>query len=226
MSAVLKAKNPDLVTLLSHLWSRPVATEVERWHVYAQQIDELPGGQEPEDVLTLPGGDAAVAELLDEYERLFVGPGTVSCPPYESYWREDVSVDVRSSLGGPCTVELTNLYKEAGLELPSSSNELADHVAIELEALAVFLRSPFTLALAEPLVNDHLKKFLPRLCRAVAHDAKVDFYRQLAKVTRTWLTMMVDELAVTASDVTAAPVAASGGVASTSAIDPVNLNAV
>ncbi len=206
MSAVLKAKNPDLVALLSHLWCRPVASEVDRWHVYAEQIDELPGGNDPDDALTLPDGEAAVSELLDEYERLFVGPGTVACPPYESYWREDVPVDVRSSLGGPCTVELMDLYKEAGLELPSSSNELADHVAIELEALALFLRSPFTLALAEPLVNDHLKQFLPRLCRAVAHEATKDFYRQLANVTRTWLTMMVDELALMSVDIVAAPV--------------------
>ena len=63
--------------------------------------------------------------LLDEYERLFVGPGQVPCPPYESFWREDVPVDIRRTLMGPCTAELRGLYQELGLEISSGKRRAA-----------------------------------------------------------------------------------------------------
>ncbi|MEO9180139.1 MAG: hypothetical protein ABI298_00645 [Acidimicrobiales bacterium] len=84
----------------------------------------------------------------------------------------DASGDVRCGLGAPYTLELIDPNRDAGLELPPSSNKLADHAAIEHEALAVRLRSLITLAFGELLVSDHLKKFLTRLCRAVAHDRR------------------------------------------------------
>ena len=125
--------------------------------------------------------------ILDEYERLFVGPGQVPCPPYESFWHEDVPVDIRRTLMGPCTADLNQIYSELGLRVSPRSGELRDCIAIELEATAYALSSDETGPVARRLFQEHLARWLPRLCRAVAHEAGEGFYRDLAVLTLDWL---------------------------------------
>lgn len=174
--------------LLAHWWSRPVAAEVECWLVAAEiEADvrhQLSGSTTPGG---LPYGASQVPALLDEYERLFVGPGQVPCPPYESCWRDDVPIDLWHSLMGPCTADLRRLYRELGIDMDQAAGELPDQVAVEFEALAYALSRPDGAHAAEALVTDHLGQWLPRLCRAVATEAGHPFYAGLAAVTLDWL---------------------------------------
>jgi TorA maturation chaperone TorD len=173
--------------LLAHWWSRPVAEEVARWSDAAGTETEVRRAMAAESGATSPGVvRAGPAGLLDEYERLFVGPGPVPCPPYESFWREDVPIDIRRSLMGPCTAELRQLYAELGLELAPASAEMPDNVAVEFEALAYAVSSPETHAPARALFFEHLRRWLPRLCRAVVRETGSDFYRDLAETTMAW----------------------------------------
>lgn len=179
--------------LLSHYWSRPLPEEVELWRAasrIAESVHEAlcAGGVPPR--LVVPAGDGASGELADEYERLFVGPGQVPCPPYESFWREEVPVDIRRTLMGPCTTELKDLYSELGLRLAAGAGELPDHVAVEWEALACALKEDSTLPVARRLFEEHLERFVGRLCRAVAKEAELGFYGQLAAVTIAWASAM------------------------------------
>jgi TorA maturation chaperone TorD len=177
------------VDLLSHYWSRPVTDEVASWakaHDLEAQTDSQMSSDPLREPVSVPDLDDA-PRLLDEYERLFVGPGQVPCPPYESFWREDVSVDIRRTLMGPCTAELKQIYAGLGLQMSAQSVELPDHIAIELEALAYALSFEETGPLARQIFEDHLARWLPRLCRAVAHEASETFYRDLAVLTLDWL---------------------------------------
>ncbi len=170
--------------LLAHLWRRPVAEELGRWDDLAVIEEQL-----RHYLPVNPGRLNALVEagtMLGEYERLFVGPGPVPCSPYESFWRLDVPLDIRGSLMGPCTVELRRLYGELGLEVRPSSGELPDHLAIELEALT-FAVSEGRGDVARALYFDHLRTWLPRLCRAVLHQAEHPFYLELASATLEWL---------------------------------------
>jgi putative dimethyl sulfoxide reductase chaperone len=173
------------VELLAHWWSRPVPEEVAVWLAAADVEDEvqrrLLGRTGTESLARL-----ACGELLVEYERLFVGPGPVPCPPYESFWREDVPIDVRRSLMGPCTADLRRLYGELGLEVVPERGELPDLVSIELEALAYAI-SCRNEPVAQELFMSHLKKWLPRLSRAVAREAEHTFYRELAQLSLAWV---------------------------------------
>jgi len=177
------------VDLLSHFWSRPVTDEVASW-VAARDLEAETDSRISSDPLrepvTMPGLEEVPA-LLDEYERLFVGPGQVPCPPYESFWREDVPVDIRRTLMGPCTADLKRMYLELGLQVSSRSGELPDHIAIELEAMAYALSFDETGPVARQIFEEHLARWLPRLCRAVAHEAEQSFYRNLAVLTLDWL---------------------------------------
>ena len=172
--------------LLAHWWSRPTPGELFTWLSAGGLEAQVSASLAADDGVPLAEAAANETGLLDEYERLFIGPGPVPCPPYESYWREDVPIDIRRSLMGPCTAELDLLYHELGLELEPTSGELPDHVAVELEALAYALRRG-EYGVAETLLSSHLRHFLPRLCRAVGRDAGNEFYRGLAVRTLSWL---------------------------------------
>lgn len=170
---------------LSSWWSRPVPEVVDRWRAEAGLAAEV-----AEALGTLPTGvprgfGEGPSGLLAEYERLFVGPGTVPCPPYESYWREDVPIDIRRTLMGPCVGDLVRLYARLGMEL-GRTPELADHVAVELEALAVALGAGQS-EVARALLADHLLVWTGRLCRAVARETTSAHYARLARVSRSWL---------------------------------------
>lgn len=178
--------------LLAHWWSRPVAGEVDGWMAWRDVAEGVATAL----AVTSPGLPEAPAAgeelqaLLDEHERLFVGPGHVPCPPYESYWRDDVPLRLRRTLMGPCTEELRSLYAGLGLAVTSSSGELPDHVAVELEALAYALGSPGKESIGQALLAKHLAVWLPTLCRAVAQEATQPFYRQLAALTISWLPVL------------------------------------
>ena len=100
------------IDLLAHFWSRPLADEVGTWaeaRDLEAQTDSRISSDPLREPVTVPGLDD-VPEILDKYERLFVGPGQVPCPPYESFWRGDVPVDIRRTLMGPCTADLKRPY--------------------------------------------------------------------------------------------------------------------
>jgi TorA maturation chaperone TorD len=176
--------------LLAHWWSRPLADEVGGWfdakEIEAEICRMISGDGEPV-TNRLSFGLDEVRALLDEYERLFVGPGHVSCPPYESFWREDVPIDIRRSLIGPCTAELRQLYETLEIEVAPATGEMPDHIAVELEALSYALSFDETAPVARALFFDHVRRWLPRLCRAVVHEAEHPFYGTLGEVTLDWL---------------------------------------
>ena len=175
------------VDLLAHWWSRPVTEEVTTWTeagaLEAEVRSRMPGSGTAR---PLALSATAAPGLFDEHERLFIGPGPAPCPPYESYWREDVPLDVRRSLMGPCTAELRRIYGQLGLEVTPTSGELPDHIAVELEALAYALSSEQTYPQARALFSSHLRHWLGRFCRAVAHEAESTFYRDLSQLTMNW----------------------------------------
>jgi TorA maturation chaperone TorD len=171
--------------LLAHWWSRPTVDEVALW-TQSEDLEEYVADRMANQSPRLASSSYNIVALLEEYERLFVGPGPVTCPPYESYWRNDVSVDIRRSLMGPCTADLIQRYGEIGLEVARESGELPDHIAIELEALAYSLSLDNGEAVSQSLFIDHLMKWLSRLCRAVTHEAELPFYKDLADITVRW----------------------------------------
>jgi TorA maturation chaperone TorD len=88
---------------------------------------------------------------------------------------------------GPCTEDLRRLYAAIGLNVAPESGEMPDHVAVELEACAYALHSPETVPFAGALLANHLAKWLPTFCRAVARETTQPVYQELAALTPDWL---------------------------------------
>lgn len=188
----LRAKTiVDALYLLAHWWSRPEAEEVLLWisaEGLFREVHQRLSPAKPMIALPLEHDDAEIGKLLEEYERIFVGPGPVPCPPYESFWRQDVPVDIRRSLMGPCTAELNHIYGELEIQQLPGFGELPDYIAVELEALGYSISLQSSQAFARQLYFDHLKRWLPKLCRAVRHEANHPFYRLLAGISAEWIT--------------------------------------
>lgn len=184
------------IDLLAHWWSRPVPQEISLW-LEATAMERLVRRQLPDGSGPLMCRPDHLGGLLDEYERLFVGPGPVPCPPYESFWRSDVPAYARRSLMGPCTADLLKRYQELGLSLAPRGGELADQVTVELEAIGFALSREGTQGVARSLFSDHLAVWLPLMCHAVVKHAEQSFYRDLAILTLDWIEPLRNHLEAT-----------------------------
>ena len=72
-------------------------------------------------------------QLEVEYNRLFVGPGHLPCPPYESVYSKDRPKAEFGLLAGPSVLEVERLYARAGFSISDSFRDYLDHIAVELE---------------------------------------------------------------------------------------------
>ena len=156
--------------LLAGWWSRPTADERERWTASWSQGIEVAHRLEvaPDSVVELQSAvEAAQPDLLlEEYERLLIGPGRAPCPPYESLWRSDQPRREQGRLMGAAAADVARIYRDLGLRVRQGAHELPDHLAIEWEALAYAFERE-ALDASEKLVRAHLAIWMEPFCAAV-----------------------------------------------------------
>lgn len=176
--------------LMGSWWSRPTEEEIagraDLDRLAGQVAHHLGLGSHTVDPALVTAQGNAVA-LAGEYERLFVGPGSVPCAPYESVWRQDVPGFDRGMLLGPAALAVEDLYRRMGLRIRSAAHEMPDHVAVEWEAVAYAIGEAKSAAVASGLLSHHLRVWVPPFCRAVANETEVAFYRALALLTPQWI---------------------------------------
>ncbi|MBC2582494.1 molecular chaperone [Clostridium sp. DJ247] len=127
--------------------------------------------------------------LLDEHQRLFVGPDHIPAPIYESVYRTKDKL-----LFGQSELEVRKIYYNSGLEVKST--EPADHLALELSFMArlcFITKDDFSQQVIEYLnkqhdfLKDHLLQWVPLWADAVNANAQTKFWSGLALVTKGWL---------------------------------------
>ncbi|MDG6994867.1 MAG: molecular chaperone TorD family protein [Nitrososphaerota archaeon] len=105
-----------------------------------------------------------LAKLEYEYNRLFVGPGCLKCPPYESVHRKDRSEFELGLVLGPSTNDVKKQYQESGLDISKSFRDLPDHITVELEFM-------YYLCLKEmKAIDDHEAKVWRERQRRFVHS--------------------------------------------------------
>lgn len=177
----------QIAQLLSDWWTRPDPARIELWTsaAYQRQVRQLwheVVGAGTETVRKLLG--AAITDrdgLAAEYERLFVGPAAIPCPPYEAVWRSDRPKHEQGTVMGGSTARMKQIYSALGVRLRLGEVELPDHIAIELEALTHALRTHY-----RPQANDLiglLQGWLPAFAASVVANSRLEFYRRLAELT-------------------------------------------
>jgi putative dimethyl sulfoxide reductase chaperone len=161
----------------------------------AQRLDPELGGSARQLGAAFAAQD--LQTLLVDYTRLFLGPVQPLAKPYGSFWLTGEGTVMQDS-----TLELQELYREAGFDIDEEFRELPDHVAVELEFLylLIFKRNEARRAghaeviaswdlLHRTFLARHLGAWVGRFSAAVKSAAQTDFYRELAALTERFVRM-------------------------------------
>ena len=144
-------------------------------------------------------------DLAVEYARLFLGPGK-HISPHESVHHQKEGTQ-SGQLWGESTAEVKKIIESSGLEYKTEYTGLPDHISVELEFMQqVTLREEQawqdddkkTALLCQEnekkFVNEHLVRWIPDFCEKVATEADLPFYREMAKLTKTFIEFEKQEL--------------------------------
>jgi TorA maturation chaperone TorD len=142
------------------------------------------------------GGDEVLVDTWAEYTRLFIGPSPPLAPPYESLQRE---ADEERRFKGETWMNVKEWFLNDGFIL-EDQKVLEDHAGIEFEYMQLTsikavelvrkgdkesLRN--LLMRQKKFLEEHLIKWIPKLCAEIEEKTKSPFYRSFAKFTRIFI---------------------------------------
>lgn len=135
-------------------------------------------------------------ELALEYNRLFVGPDTLPCPPYESAY-----CDGRTVMG-PSALAVRQAYQAAQLSATRAVPGPPDHIAIELAFMAELCSRQLralvdgcepavrqSLAAQRRFLEEHLGRWAAPFGQDVRAATRCAFYRGAAAVLPVWISL-------------------------------------
>jgi TorA maturation chaperone TorD len=150
-------------------------------------------------------------DLAVEYARLFLGPGK-HISPHESvhHQRDDGQW---GQLWGESTAQVNKFIESSGLEFTSEYTGLPDHISVELEFMQhVVLREGqaweaddnemalLCLENEKKFVDEHLSRWIPDFCEKVIKADDLSFYREIARLTKTFIEFEREELNILKDD--------------------------
>jgi len=137
-----------------------------------------------------------------DFTRLFLGPYKMHAPPYGS-----VYLDGERQIMGDSTLEVRTKYREAGLDISTDFRNPPDHIAAELEFMYFLIFKEVeaignsdidtTISLLEKqraFLREHLGTWVFDFADTIEEKAETDFYKNLARVTRTFIEQNFDDL--------------------------------
>jgi TorA maturation chaperone TorD len=111
--------------------------------------------------------------LQNNYVNLFINAlPEIPCPPYGSFYLEGI-------LMGQSTVQVKNLYHEYGFQ----TDEMADHIAVELEFLAMLstLLAHDSIQQDYDFLLNHLRQWTPEFFKQVEVSDDIGFYKKVSR---------------------------------------------
>jgi TorA maturation chaperone TorD len=147
---------------------------------------------------------AALETLQAAYARLFIGPGPVVAPPWESVYFSDERLLFQRE-----TFQVRAWYARFGLTVPNLHREPDDHIGLELSFVARLAelalqaiqaheqeRLQEALEAQRRFLAEHVLTWGPGWCSRVEVSSGSEFYRGLALLTRGALSELSERLAV------------------------------
>ncbi|MBI5650040.1 MAG: molecular chaperone TorD family protein [Chloroflexi bacterium] len=136
--------------------------------------------------------DQAIDDARADYTRLFIGPGQVVTPPWESVFFSQERLTFQQE-----TLQVREWYRRFGLQAERLYQEPDDHIGLELEfvahlanlglrALAQTDQAEFDALIdaQKKFLTEHLTRWAFDWCAQVEQHAHTDFYRGIAMLTR------------------------------------------
>ncbi|WHY84281.1 molecular chaperone TorD family protein [Neobacillus novalis] len=134
-----------------------------------------------------------------EFQRLFIGPGPLGAPPWESYYRSREQL-----LFEEWTYQIRERYHRFGLQYCKENNEPDDHLLLELEFM-VYLsdlclfatkdhRLDKLLATQISFLEEHLLIWIPYFCEKVIENTSSQLYLGAAMLLEDFLSFDLESL--------------------------------
>lgn len=124
-------------------------------------------------------------ELEVDYRQLFVGPGRIAAPPWESVHLDDEGLMFQEP-----TMKVRHAYGEFGLQAPALNKEPDDHMGLELAFVGELAVTALNAAESGDVVgqttlldgmtnfcHEHLAAWGPMLSSLIIDSARTDLYR-------------------------------------------------
>jgi len=187
-----------LQNILQHKVLKVISEAYPEEHLRTSSLNFLNAVKE-----LLEEGDERLIDTWAEYTRLFIGPAPPIASPYESIQRP---VEKGRGYKGEAWLDVREWLLEDGLILEDHS-VLEDHAGIEFEYMMLTTikansllqqgmidDSLKVLARQKKFLEEHITKWVPKLCSEIEAHSKSYFYRSLAKFTTDFLKEDLDLL--------------------------------
>lgn len=125
-----------------------------------------------------PRADQRLDVLWEHYIPLFEA-GAIQAVPYASVYLSD-----NGWVWGKEAEEVRDFYRSCGYEVSDEGRELPDHLAVELEFLALLARDGRTAEVAE-FREKHLRPFLSKILPLIMESAR-SVYGSAAGILAIW----------------------------------------
>ncbi len=132
--------------------------------------------------------DQEFDDLRADYTRLFIGPGMVLTPPWESVHFSDERLTFQVQ-----TLHVREWYRRFGLQTTKLYQEPDDHIGLEFEFVAHLARMALSaleqkdqarfdelMDAQHKFLAEHLLRWVPALCADIQAKSGTDFYRGIA----------------------------------------------
>ena len=172
-------------------------SQIEKLHAAILEAKEDLGLVEVTDSKNVSQLPTSSSNLSREHLRLFVGPGRVKCPPYESAVRKDRPKPERGLVMGPSTADVRKRYAAAGVAVSKNYKDLPDHVAAEMEFMhfLCFEESKFRsqgnqeqaeryCGMERDFIQDHLAPWVTDFADCVLATTNSPFYKDAANLLK------------------------------------------
>lgn len=144
-------------------------------------------------------------ELRQEYAALFIGPQPRTVHPYESVYRDSLTVGgqtFRELLMGESVDRVRDFWAEAGVQSIDPYNHPPDHFGLELGFVA-YLGQQFLetgeerhLDLMRRFLEEHLLAWGPRFCTELYALDEARFYKPVAQMAHGLLQILARRLEI------------------------------
>ncbi|MFF2450610.1 molecular chaperone [Neobacillus sp. NPDC058068] len=134
-----------------------------------------------------------------EFQRLFIGPGPLGAPPWESYYRSREQL-----LFEEWTYQIRELYHRFGLQYCKENNEPDDHFLLELEFMIHLTdlcsqetkddRIEKLLATQISFLEEHLLIWIPYFCEKIIENTSSQLYLGAAMLLEDFLSFDLESL--------------------------------
>ena len=145
------------------------------------------------------GQETEAESLRQDFDDLFMVPGSKYMTPYESvYVDSPVEADgrVRRRVCGPATLSVQSFYDRVGLTIAPDYPELPDFVGLEMACMEyLYTREADYLEegdeasagkvriLRQAFCQDHLLRWIPELCARIRTCAETGYFKIFAEFT-------------------------------------------